>query len=201
MEESKTCTQCGQIKNLSGFYKLSADSNKVRSKCKPCVNDQSKHYRENNLEKTRELTRLWKESNPISVALNRQLWKLQNPEKVAISNKSYYERNREQFSEIAKAWRANNPEKVAGFRAAHRARKNAAITYVISAKDLWHLKHDSCLYCGNPAKHLDHIIPLSRGGNHSIGNLAPACVRCNTSKNNKTIMEWRIWKKRMEQNA
>jgi hypothetical protein len=49
-----------------------------------------------------------------------------------------------------------------------------------------------CAYCPNPWKQFDHVVPVSRGGRHSIGNLVPACVRCNTSKNDALVMEWRL---------
>jgi 5-methylcytosine-specific restriction endonuclease McrA len=49
-----------------------------------------------------------------------------------------------------------------------------------------------CAYCKLQTDflELDHITPLSRGGAHSIKNVAPACRACNTSKNNKTLDEW-----------
>ena len=50
---------------------------------------------------------------------------------------------------------------------------------------------DRCLYCGDPYKHIDHFIPLSRGGKHVLDNLVPACAFCNSSKNNKVYpSEW-----------
>lgn len=41
-----------------------------------------------------------------------------------------------------------------------------------------------CAYCLRPAPMLemDHVIPLSRGGEHTIDNLVPACSRCNNTK-------------------
>lgn len=49
-----------------------------------------------------------------------------------------------------------------------------------------------CAYCKQrPWTDRDHIIPLSRGGRHSIGNLLPACEFCNTSKHNRLLVEWR----------
>lgn len=201
MNDYKTCTKCGQTKTLLDFHKVSPTSDKFRSYCKVCNNQASKNYRINNPGKVQELTKIWKANNPDVVASMRKRWKQENPEKVLASNKRYYEKNRKQFAEMAKIWRAKNPEKVTEFKAAHRARKKAAPTYFITNKEKWKLRNDPCFYCGQPAKHLDHIIPLSRGGNHSIGNLAPACVRCNTSKNDKTIMEWRIWQRKMNRNV
>lgn len=50
-----------------------------------------------------------------------------------------------------------------------------------------------CAYCGARSDRLqmDHVIPLSRGGRHAIGNVLPACRRCNTSKRAKLLSEWR----------
>lgn len=38
--------------------------------------------------------------------------------------------------------------------------------------------------------HVDHILPLSKGGNHKIDNLVPACRTCNLSKYTKTADEF-----------
>jgi hypothetical protein len=52
--------------------------------------------------------------------------------------------------------------------------------------------HNECAYCGRKLKLTqDHVMPLDRGGRHSIGNLVPACKRCNTKKANKTLVEWK----------
>jgi len=50
-----------------------------------------------------------------------------------------------------------------------------------------------CRYCGNyvPVGHVDHIIPLSRGGTDDPNNLVWACPTCNLSKGNQTWQEWR----------
>jgi 5-methylcytosine-specific restriction endonuclease McrA len=36
----------------------------------------------------------------------------------------------------------------------------------------------------------DHVIPLSRGGRHSLDNLRTACRACNLSKRDMTIAEF-----------
>lgn len=52
-------------------------------------------------------------------------------------------------------------------------------------------EYDSrCAYCGDHWKHIDHVVPLARGGQHTITNLVPACARCNLSKGAKSVKEW-----------
>lgn len=46
-----------------------------------------------------------------------------------------------------------------------------------------------CVYCGGKYEHLDHIVPLSRGGEHSAHNLIASCAKCNLSKSNKILGE------------
>ena len=47
-----------------------------------------------------------------------------------------------------------------------------------------------CAYCGEDATEIDHLIPISKGGNNSPENLVPACKTCNRSKNNKDLSEF-----------
>ena len=49
-----------------------------------------------------------------------------------------------------------------------------------------------CIYCSNETEipQIDHIIPLSKGGNNDLSNLAVSCKRCNSSKRNSLLEEW-----------
>lgn len=44
---------------------------------------------------------------------------------------------------------------------------------------------------------LEHLTPIVRGGRHDIDNLDFAHFRCNSSKNSKTLEEWREWLKQV----
>lgn len=52
-----------------------------------------------------------------------------------------------------------------------------------------------CIYCGKKLSKdnfwIDHIKPLSRGGNNEIDNLGTSCPKCNLSKGTKTAEEFR----------
>jgi 5-methylcytosine-specific restriction endonuclease McrA len=52
------------------------------------------------------------------------------------------------------------------------------------------LAEGSCVYCGNRAQHVDHIVPLARGGHEAPYNLVPACQPCNSSKGARLLAEW-----------
>lgn len=43
-----------------------------------------------------------------------------------------------------------------------------------------------CAYCDGPADTVDHIVPKSKGGASSYGNLVAACLECNGYKADRT---------------
>jgi 5-methylcytosine-specific restriction endonuclease McrA len=49
----------------------------------------------------------------------------------------------------------------------------------------------TCQYCGRSAPdvelHVDHRVPLSRGGSDAVANLATACIDCNLGKSNRFV--------------
>lgn len=49
----------------------------------------------------------------------------------------------------------------------------------------------TCAYCGNHGDlHIEHFIPISRGGSHVLGNILPACPPCNYSKATHDPSAW-----------
>lgn len=66
----------------------------------------------------------------------------------------------------------------------------------LRASQWWkrHLARGVCYYCGKstPAKELtmDHIVPVSRGGRTTKGNVVTSCKDCNNKKKHLLPMEW-----------
>jgi 5-methylcytosine-specific restriction protein A len=56
------------------------------------------------------------------------------------------------------------------------------------------LAKGKCFYCGSaaPPKELtmDHIVPISRGGKSTRGNVVPCCKKCNNMKKQLLPIEW-----------
>ena len=59
-----------------------------------------------------------------------------------------------------------------------------------------------CAYCGADGVPLqrDCVLPISRGGRYTLGNIAPACGSCNASKCNDEVTGW-LRRKRLDERA
>lgn len=59
---------------------------------------------------------------------------------------------------------------------------------------LMHRDRHRCAYCGAKAETIDHVIPRSRGGEHTWQNCVACCVKCNHRKADKLLSElnWRL---------
>lgn len=56
----------------------------------------------------------------------------------------------------------------------------------VSRREVLRRDNHTCQYCGS-GKHLtlDHVIPRSKGGQHTWNNVVAACVRCNSKKGDR----------------
>lgn len=127
-------------------------------------------------------------------------YEAKNKDAIAIRKKAYYLKNREKILSQQKQYKKDFPLVQAKAGQKRRITKMSNDTRYIKNSELNALRNSCCYYCGSYVDiSIDHVIPVSRGGRHSIGNLVAACKPCNSSKNNRTVMEWRVYK--MKQNG
>ena len=116
-------------------------------------------------------------------------------DKALNQSKQYRQNNYEYRIEIEQKSRLKNKEKYRPSRNARQSIRNKIIqggVFLILEKELRKVYDSPCFMCGRKENQsLDHIIPISRGGSHSIGNIMTLCLQCNMSKNAKTITEWK----------
>lgn len=170
----KRCSKCKQNKPIADFSKDVSRKDGLCNNCKQCrqeINKKNKEYKNH-------VSRIWYNNNKDKANIRRKNWDVNNPEKVALKRKNYAKYNK---------------EKLANKNHLRRAKLLGNGIFKINKKELLKMYNSNCFYCGsNKFIQLDHIIPISRGGRHSIGNLLPACRKCNASKNNKFIVEWKF---------
>lgn len=172
-EGQKRCSVrsgCGEIKSVDEFGSHKGTWDNKNSLCRICNrNNSSKYYKEN---------------REASKAYARQRY-LDNPEA-----KREYHVKRSQADPMH--YRLQDGKK--------RAKRAGAEWEHISSTDLlshWEqegIDAEVCYYCKQTVNiddlHLDHGIPLSRGGSHVVDNIFPAHGRCNQSKKDRTVAEY-----------
>lgn len=96
-----------------------------------------------------------------------------------------------------KNYSIENPE-AAKVRSELRKKRESGVGSV-RATDVDILKKkyaNRCAYCDAAlinGFHVDHILPVAKGGGNSIENLALCCKKCNLAKHAKTLEEFYAW--------
>ena len=175
---TKTCRKCMKALPCGDFSKRSASRDGLQPKCKPCSAD---------------AYRLWVKVNPLKRReLDRACYKAR-PDKKRARERARRQANLETFREYGRAYQ-KTPKGRAVRRATngrHRAQKRSTALVNENVSGVIHrwtaLRRVHCHLCGKSVTdwHVDHIIPLARGGTHTVGNIAPACPACNLSKGSK----------------
>lgn len=168
----KLCLCCNTTKPLSLFGK---QRSRPRSRCKECLKGAEKGRKRPQNERTRERAR--------------QRYH-QNREYYREVNRRYYQRlSRE---EKRRRMRRNRDSIYRG-RSNRRARMRGAIREPISRAAIIKRDNSTCYLClrvvTEDTIHLDHVIPLKRGGSHTYDNLRVACQRCNSRKKDRLVSE------------
>lgn len=111
--------------------------------------------------------------------------------------RAYYHLNAAQRRAYAVQWRRENPHRRRDQRDRRAELMLSNPGFVPFGDAEWQVMlriyGHRCAYCGLRADVLekDHIVPLTRGGRHAIGNIAPACKSCNISKYDRLLVDWR----------
>jgi 5-methylcytosine-specific restriction endonuclease McrA len=121
--------------------------------------------------------------NQLKAKLATKRWRENNPEKVKALYKSWVESNRDRVRGLNQKWNTEHPEH---HRRRYDALKNSDFSFEQWLDILDQFGH-CCVYCGRGDKKLtmDHVIPISKGGEHSKENVVPACRSCNSKKGNR----------------
>ena len=162
----KRCSKCGEWKVAStvNFYKKKDGKYGLNSICKKCSAEYKKQHYENNKDKILEYSKQYRENNKDKIAEY-----FATPQGQASRfNNSVKRRLREQSQGkgiTKEQWL--ECMKFFGFRCAYSGQ--------VLSKDI---------------RSLDHIVPLNKGGEHEIFNLAPMYRPYNSSKQDKDLLEW-----------
>jgi len=192
VSESKACTKCKQVIELTLFKKDKRSNTGYASICLACHSHQSNAYRLSNPLAVQESWKKTYTKHRAKRIANSKNWSANNPNKRKQIEAKYRANNRLETQARSEAWGLANPNKRREYKLRRRARLESNGQHLILAKEIARIYSSPCFYCGGHDRiEADHIIPVSKGGRHSVGNLIPACRWCNASKGNRFISEWK----------
>lgn len=206
----RLCFGCKRSLAFGQFGKLPSRGNQVLARCKSCLYADLKRWRQTangkaylkNAGRNQRKSEKYKlreralRSSPKEMARRRgygKAWRARNLEKDRIRSV----KKRIKFRDRDKKWRQeylrteHGKAIVLRWTYKRRARFLNAIC-TLTATEWAELKaefHHACAYCRQIVKRLtmDHVIPVSKNGNHTKENIVPACMSCNAKKSDKIV--------------
>lgn len=171
-----------------GYYSHIRRFEKPCENCLNQYNEKNKARYHKNIEKEKDRSKRYRENNK---------------EKIKAKRKSYYLKNKNLIKQKRDQFRKDNPDAIKSFNNARRAYKKNAKHEKYTVEDLIFKYGNICHICNKkidlskPRKmgktgweeglHIDHLIPISKGGDDIIENVRPSHGKCNIAKGSSIL--------------
>lgn len=202
---TKVCSKCGEERDIEQFYVDKYAASGRRSDCKPCNLRRVKAYHKaHTVERKVYTSRRYAENREALLAQQKVRYFAHQEDRLAYAAE-YREKNKEllRLKDVA---RMKNEDRRAQHKAGRRKRK-ALLKW--SADGQHHTGQDVagllveqgglCAYCHETLGadyHVDHIVPLAKGGSNGPDNICLACPACNLNKKDRLFgYEWCVCKR------
>lgn len=191
----RVCSCCKETKPIGLYGRNARRSDGIALVCKACNRIKSLLQYANNKEKYIAWNKEWQKNNREK---SREIKKRYVERHKARLNKYYRDRyaaDPARHNAIVKRWAEANPEnrQVRNHRRRMKIKNNGRCD--LTAQE-WQSRLQEfnfhCAYCHLPFDNLEieHMIPIAKGGEHTLENVVPACRSCNANKHAKTLVEY-----------
>ena len=175
----KSCSKCKVEKPLDEFYRQRAAKDGLTPWCKQCSKNNAKKNYTDNAESRREQKRGYRCTNYDTINERRRTHYAENKDTILTAQREVY------------ATSAHRRESMYQKSRRRRARIAAAVPQRWQKSEC---SEQLCYWCGvdltTVETHVEHLMPISLGGEAKSYNEAPACKECNLSKGDKHPLVW-----------
>jgi 5-methylcytosine-specific restriction endonuclease McrA len=199
----RTCSKCGLVLPATTEFFCRHSEGYLRRQCRSCRN---KLVREYFVRKPEKRAQYWqKTSTRDGFVERRKTYSAEyyegHKEELRERARKRYADNREQCLATRLEWGRNHREYVSATRRNRWAQQKES-TGTHTAEDIeaqyrrqrgkcyWRNVNDDCSVSLKGGYHVDHVVPLSKGGSNGPENLVLACPTCNLQKHAKHPMDW-----------
>lgn len=132
-------------------------------------------------------------ANREKVLARKKAYRAKNHERLLAEGRKRYAENAEKMRAQTKAYKKAHPEYGLSYESMRRAAKRAPGAEKVDVAVLYVRDNKTCTLCHTHVKRsewsIDHIIPLSKGGEHTYRNTALAHKLCNIRKRDGVVTQ------------
>lgn len=181
----KHCTKCKQDKDVNDFSKNKSKPDGRATECKLCVKQYNTKYREEHKNENREYLKEYRQVNKLSLDEKKKEYVANNKVSHLKRQHNWYIKNVDTIKARTSQYQKDHPEQYQMYNNRRLARKKTVVVEKFDHQDIISKYGSKCVYCGRAFTHIDHYVPLSKGGSHTLENVRPSCEMCNLTKSNK----------------
>jgi 5-methylcytosine-specific restriction endonuclease McrA len=214
----KRCSKCGIEKELICFPIRADTKSGYRATCRECTREEARKYRQKHKIEIVKNKRKYYKKNKEKIQIKNQEYYQFHKEELVGYRHNYYKINKEErlkknreyqhnhsneMKKYKRRYRLSDKGKLADMRAHHKSRTYLRNTISNLTIDQWSIvirvQNNRCNRCKKKFTKkrlptMDHIIPLSRGGDLTFENIQALCSSCNSKKQAKLDLQFiQVW--------